>query len=141
MRGAPESLSGNALSVEHSGRGHGGTEMSEITWSVTQCERYTNHEESGNTDVIFNLHWDCVAAEDEHSARVYGSQSLDLSDLSSFTAYADVTESQVIGWLQDSLGDKVESLETNAQTQLDSLLIPPVLKGVPWRYNNGEEEE
>lgn len=116
--------------------------MSEITWSVTQCDRYTNHAESGNDDVIFTLHWDCVAVEDEHSARHYGTLSLNLDDLSDFTSYADVTEAQVMGWLQDGLGEEVtQETEDAVQTALDRLLTPPVLKGVPWSDNNGEEEE
>ncbi len=115
--------------------------MSEMTWNVISCDRYTNHEESGNSDVIFTLHWDCVGVEDGHRARVYGAQSLNLSDLSSFTAYADVTEAQVMGWLQEALGDEVEKFETNVQGQLDALLTPPVLKGVPWGNESGEEEE
>ena len=116
--------------------------MSEITWTVTQCDRYTNHAESGNDDVIFTLHWDCVAVEDGHRARVYGSQSLNLSDLSSFTAYADVTESQVMGWLQDGLGEEGTQITDEAvQSALDKLLTPPVLKGVPWVNESGEEEE
>ena len=116
--------------------------MSEITWRVTQCDRYTNHAESGNDDVIFNLHWDCVAVEGGHTARHYGSLSLNLDDLSDFTSYADVTEEQVMGWLQDGLGEEgTQITEEAVQSALDNLLTPPVLNGVPWGNESGEEEE
>jgi len=113
--------------------------MSEITWSINQCNRYSNHE-SGLEDVIFNLHWDCVGVEGEHRARAYGTRSLDLEDLNDFTSYSDLTEEQVMGWLQDALGEEVESTEANIQTQLDALITPPVLVGIPWGNENGEEE-
>ena len=37
------------------------------------------------------------------SATVYGTQSLDTSDLSSFTAFADLTASDVQGWVEAAM--------------------------------------
>ena len=56
-----------------------------------------------------------------------------LGDLDPFTAWADVTETQAIGWLHDRMGaDRVSEIEASLEAQLQSKLHPTESKGVPW---------
>jgi len=68
------------------------------TWDVSNVDTYPSHTDgSSNTesDVIYNVHWRLKGSDDANNdsdgnpqtAEVYGSQSLDVSDLSSFTAF------------------------------------------------------
>jgi len=107
-----------------------------ITWSVNQMDRHVRHED--NDDVVYNLHWDCVAEQDDMTHRIYGSQSLDLEDLNDFTSYSDLTEEQVMGWLMTALD--VEELETKCQAGLDNKLTPVTAKGLPWVVVDDVEE-
>ena len=77
-----------------------------VTWKVVNLD-YTKSL-SGKTNVVTNVHW---KAEDVKTSggKVYpamekGSVSLDTSDLSSYTAYDDVTEENAVGWAKDALG-------------------------------------
>jgi len=77
-----------------------------VTWKVVNLD-YTKSL-SGKTNVVTNVHW---KAEDVKTSggKVYpamekGSVSLDTSDLSSYTAYDDVTEEVAVGWAKNILG-------------------------------------
>ena len=107
-----------------------------ISWSVNQMDRHISHED--NDDVVYNLHWDCIAEQDGQRHRVYGAQSLDLENLDEFTPYSDLTEEQVMGWLMDALD--VEGIEAGCQAELDLKLNPTQAVGLPWGDADGEEE-
>jgi hypothetical protein len=55
---------------------------------------------------------------------------LDLENLDEFTAYSDLTEEQVMGWLMDALD--VEEIEGQCQAALDKKLSPTKATGLPW---------
>ena len=59
------------------------------------------------------------------SALMYGTQTLDTSDLSSFTAFADLTNDQITGWVESALGeDKVTELKANISNKIAELVTP-----------------
>jgi len=100
-------------------------------------DRYVSHE--GKENVIYQLHWDCIATQDGVSNRMYGTHGLKLHDLSDFTAYEDLTEEQVMAWLADAID--VEEIEGRCQAGLEKKINPERLKGLPWEGVDGEEEE
>ena len=56
---------------------------------------------------------------------VYGSQELDTSDLSDFTAFADLTNDEITSWVESALGeDKVTELKTNLSNIIAELVTP-----------------
>ena len=58
---------------------------------------------------------------------------IDTSDLSDFTAYADVTESVAIEWAKEALGsDEVTRLEADVADQIEASKTPTHGTGVPW---------
>jgi len=71
------------------------------TWSVVQLDCYPEYE--GNTDVVFTVHWSATAQDGEFSGYTYGSSSMTLDPEATFVPFADLTEEQVIGWVQESL--------------------------------------
>ena len=61
------------------------------------------------------------------TASVYGTQSLDTSDLSDFTAFADLTASDVQGWVEAAMGEEaVTNMKAGLDAQIDELLNPVV---------------
>lgn len=90
-----------------------------------------------NTDTVFLVHWRLNAEDDANTvkdiqgndipatASVYGTQSLDTSDLSSFTAFADLTNDQISGWVQSSMSEsKVTEIKSNLSNQIAELVTP-----------------
>lgn len=106
------------------------------TWDVSNVDTYPSHTDSSSnteSDVIYNVHWRLKGSDDANkdadgnpqTGEVYGSQSLDVSDLSSFTAFASVKLSNVQGWVEAALGsDEVKALKAGIDAQIAEKVKP-----------------
>jgi len=96
-------------------------------------------EIDSKADTVFNVHWRLKAEDDANTvkdmqgndipttASVYGTQSLDTKDLSDFTAFADLTASDVQGWVEAAMGEEaVTNMKAGLDAQIDELLNPVV---------------
>ena len=102
------------------------------TWGVVQMDCYP--ELDGETDVVFTVHWTLSGTDGTYNGGVYGSVGVTLDEGATFTPYADLTEAQVIGWVQDALGvDQVTAYEANVAQQIADQANPPVVTPpLPW---------
>jgi hypothetical protein len=107
--------------------------MSTITWQIEQMSCYP--QELGETDVVFSAAWRVNGTDGTYNATVYGSQSLSPYDgKTPFTPYADLTQAQVIGWVQDIMGEEqVAAINANIEQQIESQVNPTVVTPqLPW---------
>ena len=85
--------------------------------------------------LVITAHWIASKIQDEYTASAYGSIALpekDPSD-SSFVAFDDLTEAQVVEWVKHAMGEEqVTALEENLDSQLEQLVTPKVVSGTPW---------
>ena len=97
------------------------------TWNNKTVDTYPSLE--GKTDVIFNVHWRLTGQdEDGNVGSSYGTQSLETSDLSNFTAFADITEEDINGWVETALGEKkVTGLKASIDAQIAEQINPTVV--------------
>ena len=102
------------------------------TWDVSTVDV---KEIDGNADTVFNVHWRLTGTDDANNdadgnpqtATVYGSIGLDTSDLSDFTAFADLTVSDVQGWVEAALGaDEVQAKKDGLDATIAELVTPTV---------------
>jgi hypothetical protein len=102
------------------------------TWAVVQMDAYP--EEDGETDVVFNVHWTLTGTDGTYTGSVYGSQGVTTDPDAPFVPYADLTEAQVIGWVQAAMGEEqVASYEANVAQQIENQINPPVVTPpLPW---------
>jgi hypothetical protein len=102
------------------------------TWNIVQMDAYPEYE--GHTDVVFTVHWCMDGVDGEYTAGVYGSVGLTLDPGATFTPYVDLTEAQVIGWVQSALGEEqVTAYEANVAAQIDNEINPSVVTPpLPW---------
>ena len=100
-------------------------------WDVKTVDTYPTKD--SKSDVVHNVHWRLTATDDTNNdadgnpqtATVYGSQGLDTSDLSSFTEFADLTASDVQGWVEAAMGeDEVQSKKDGLDAQIAKLVTP-----------------
>jgi hypothetical protein len=91
-------------------------------------------ELDGETDVVFSVHWQLNGTDGTYSGSVYGSVGVTLDEGSAFTPYASLTQAQVIGWVQDALGEEqVTAYEANVAQQIENQINPPVVTPpLPW---------
>jgi len=101
------------------------------TWDVSTVDTYPTLD--SNADVVYNVHWRLTAEDDANqdadgnnwTASSYGTQSVDTSDLSSFTAFADLTSSDVQGWVEAAMGSEaVQSLKDGLDAQIEAKINP-----------------
>ena len=101
------------------------------TWDVSTVDTYPTKD--SKSDVVYNVHWRLTATDDTNkdsdgnnwTATTYGSQILDTSDLSSFTAFADLTASNVQGWVEAALGaDEVTAMKTALDANIAESITP-----------------
>jgi hypothetical protein len=105
--------------------------MINYTWNVSTVDTYPTLD--GNADVVYLVHWRLTAEDDANqdadgnnwTASSYGTQSVDTSDLSSFTAFADLTSSDVQGWVEAAMGaDAVQILKDGLDAQIAAKITP-----------------
>ena len=100
-------------------------------WDVKTVDTYPTKD--SKSDVVYNVHWRLTATDDTNNnadgnpqtATVYGSQGLDTSDLSSFTEFADLTASNVQGWVEAALtADTVNDMKDSLDSTIEELVTP-----------------
>ena len=109
------------------------------TWKITNLDRKVSLDDKA--DVVTTVNWQVTDSETvgsgddeiEHYGVIYGSSILDTSDLSSFTAYADITEANAIAWAKAAIGDdQVAAYEKSVADQITESKTPKTGTGVPW---------
>ena len=101
------------------------------SWDVSTVDTYPTH--NSQSDVVYNVHWRLTAEDDANqdadgnnwTASSYGTQSVDTADISDFTAFADLTSSDVQGWVEAAMGaDEVTSLKAGLDAQISEKVSP-----------------
>lgn len=102
------------------------------TWNVKQLDCYPEYE--GEPDVVFTVHWILNGTDGAYNGSVYGTVGVTLDSGSAFTPYDQLTEAQVIGWVQAALGEEqVAAYEENVAQQIADQINPPVIvPPLPW---------
>ena len=100
------------------------------TWLVEYMSCYPEAE--GETDVVFVVGWRCNATDGTYDATQYGTVGVPYVAGDPYTPYADLTETQVQGWVWANGVDQATTeaaLDTNIANQVN----PPVVTlPLPW---------
>ena len=100
-----------------------------FTWNVSAIDCYPQAD--GETNVVFNVHWQLSATQDTYSGSVYSTCGVP-APTGAFTPYADLTQDQVLGWIWANGVDK-DSAEAAVQAQIDAQITPTVVQpALPW---------
>lgn len=102
-----------------------------VIWEVDNLIRKTTV--GSLSDVVTSVEWRAVLTDSGYSASVTGRAELDDADTGNFTAYASITEANVITWVKTVLGsDKVTDTENLLTAKIEELKVPVEKSGVPW---------
>ena len=106
-----------------------------VTWSVASLD--STKTVGSLSDVVTTVHWTAsdseTVGEDTYSGYLYGSVDLAEADSSSFTAYADIKESDAVVWAKTAIGaDEVAAIETRIAEEITEAKTPTTTSGVPW---------
>ena len=100
-----------------------------IPWDVEQMDCYPTYE--SQTDVVFTVHWRCIAVKDQYTATSYGTVNCTYTAGEPFTPYSQLTETQVLGWVWQTVNKNTTeaALVQNIANQINPPVISPPL---PW---------
>ena len=100
-----------------------------ITWNINSMDR--DLKSGDHENIITTIHWTASDADsDGNTGSSYGSVGVTL--VGTPKAYADVTESDAIGWAKDALGDQVAEIESNIANQISLMKNPITASGISW---------
>lgn len=106
----------------------------QYTWTIKEMS--TVPELDGEPDVVVSAIWEMTATEGEFSVQMNGIQQFTLQQGEQFTPYSQLTQQQVINWVQQSMGENgINSVMACAQGQLDAMINPPpqpMPQPLPW---------
>jgi hypothetical protein len=95
-----------------------------VTWTISTLERNTD-------DGVVVAHWRASDADGEHTGSSYGTCGFTPdADADNYTAYADITETQVIEWVK--AGVDADAVEASIAAQIADSKAPAITAGVPW---------
>lgn len=99
-----------------------------FNWQITAMDCSTTEH---NPDTVIVCHWTCSGTQDTYNASVYSTCSVPAPE-GTFTPYADLTQSQVLGWIWANGVDK-DVTEAAVQARIDNQINPPVVTPpLPW---------
>ena len=104
--------------------------MITYNWNCKTVDAYPQDGEY--TDLVYNVHWIVTGVSDElkpdgtaYSATSIGTQTLDVSDVTEFIPFEDLTNEQVVAWTKGAMGEEqVASIEASIESQINSLITP-----------------
>ena len=110
------------------------------TWSIKSLKKQDDPSTELN-DIIVQTYWECTGTDENGNSGTFNGATPfepEQVDTANFTAYENLTEAQVIGWIQSVVnanpGYKVH-IEEQIQKQIDAIVTPitEVTDGaLPW---------
>lgn len=103
------------------------------TWAVSYMD--TKPSDDGLTNVVISCQWTCNAitgGENPTEASSYGYAHFSSPNPQDFTAYDNLTQEQVLGWVWTS-GVSKEGVEAGLDSNIEQKLNPPsIILPNPW---------
>ena len=98
------------------------------SWNCKNVDTYPTGSDNKN-DVIHTIHWEYNGKEGEHSAQVLGVTQLDTDDLSSFTEFSNLTNSDIVGWVEPTISyTKLTEMKSKLDAQINQKKSPTSVK-------------
>lgn len=104
------------------------------TWIISSLD--VAPSEDTLIDVIKVAHWRYRVTDsaDDLTTEVYGAQGFVAPDPASFTPFDSVTEAQLVGWIEDAMGEeRMDAMNASLEVGLENLRNPPIVTmQAPW---------
>jgi len=103
-------------------------------WTITAMDCIPDL--NGQLDYVVVPHWICQGTDGTYTGQVYNTVTLNVDpDKPNYTPYADLTEAQVVDWVQATLTQPtVEAIYASIDTQIQNQIDPPIVTPpLPWQ--------
>lgn len=96
-------------------------------WSIADLERRTAD------NAVLSVRYIVSISDDNHCSSIYGSIGLAEPDPKTMIPYEQLTESIVIDWAKNAIGNtKIAEIQKNLEALLNERLNPTKAAGLPW---------
>lgn len=96
----------------------------QFTWSIQQMDRLTSD------GFVVTVHYNVTATDGTFTVSTYGTVPYTQTQGATYVPYASLTQAQVVGWVQTSIG--LTNTQASLQSQLTALENPVQASGMPW---------
>lgn len=102
------------------------------TWGINQMVCYPQYE--SQTDVVFQVYYSLTGQDDIYTSSVSGFVDVTYVSGEPYTPYDQLTEAQVIGWVQTALGPEQISADEAQISQIVEAQVanPTSAPPLPW---------
>jgi hypothetical protein len=78
-----------------------------------------------NTNVVYRVHWRLTASSDGYYESDIGVEELTTEEISSFIPFEELTQEQVIDWVEESMGEeRVSDIKVKLEEMLYAQINP-----------------
>ena len=101
-------------------------------WNFNPLESYPTA--SGETDVVFMVHWQLYATTGSYKASNIGTQVVIYESGSSFVPFNELTKEIVQTWIVSSMGEtRINQMTASLEQNILNQINPPILvQQAPW---------
>lgn len=102
------------------------------TWNFNPLEAYPTA--SGETDVVFMVHWQLYGSTGSYMSSCIGTQNVSYATGSTFIPFEELTYDIVYNWMTASMGiEQMNNYTASVAQQIDNQINPPILiQQSPW---------
>jgi hypothetical protein len=98
--------------------------MTTYLWTISDMNRLTSD------GFVVTVHYNVSATDGTYNSSTYGTVGYQEQPGETYVPYDQLTEAQVVGWVQTSLGK--DTVEASLQSQINAQINPVQESGVPW---------
>ena len=113
------------------------------SWSFEALDLELGPDAENHTDVVFVIHWRYSATDGEdppHTAQNIGTSSIVWEEGDPWIEYADLTESDVEGWVEEEIGeDELAEMKLRLDANIEEQVSPTreTNRTMPWDGDDG----
>lgn len=102
------------------------------TWNIIQMDCYPQAE--GEANVVWNATWKLSGTDGVTTCFIFGNQPLTYVAGTPYTPYSELTEAQVVGWVQSAMGSEAvaASEQTVADLVVETVVPDTYQPPLPW---------
>jgi len=99
-------------------------------WNFNPLQSYPTA--SGQTDVVFLVHWQLYGSTGSYIGSVIGTQGVTYETGSVFIPFEELTYDTVYNWMTTSMGvEQMAQYEASVAQQIENKINPPILTQTP----------
>ena len=108
------------------------------SWSFPSIDVKIGPDEDDHTDIVYRIHWRYSATDDEdppHTPSSIGSSSIIWEEGDPWIEYADLTESDIQGWVEEQIGEEeLEEMQARLAANIAEQVQPTyeTKRIMPW---------